>query len=225
VRPALPLLPGEVAEALQGLAESRRTTLAAVLACAVIAVHAPESAGERVVVGLTVSNRDLPQLRSTVGCLADQLPLVVDIGGDPTFAQLLGRVRESLLDAYDHRLPLGMLLPWLRSRKPPVFAVNLNYVPSRREAPDPVGTPAARTCPVEFPYGIAKTRPDPWWLGDALLAYRPRFDRRGLGGEIEGDAAVHDAAAVRGYGRRFAAVLEAVARAPQLPLSAACVSG
>jgi hypothetical protein len=216
VRPALPRLSGDVVESLGMLAASRRTTLAAVLASAAIAMHARDAAGGRVAVGLTVSNRDLPQLRSTLGCVADQLPLVVDIEGAPTFGELLGRVREALLDAYDHRLPLGVLLPWLRRQKPPLFAVNVNFLPPPRSSPGPAEAGQLRASAPELPYGIVKTRPDPWWLGDALLAYRPRVDQRGLAGEIEGDGAVHDAATVARYGRQFCALLARVARNPEL---------
>ena len=129
VRPALPRLAADVVDRLGWLAADHRTTVTTVLAAAVLAAHAGEAAGDTAVLGLTVSNRDHPQLRSTVGCLADQLPLVVDLGGRPTFGELVGRVREALLDAYDHRLPLGLLLPLLGRTGAPVFGVNLNFLP------------------------------------------------------------------------------------------------
>jgi len=222
VRPSLPLLPREVLESLERLAARHRTTLTAVLAAAVVAAHTGGRADSgRVVLGLTMSNRELPRFRSTVGCLTDQLPLVVDAGGNPTFSQLLGRVREALLDAYDHRLPLGVLLPLLGRQRPPVFAVNLNFLPppnppSPQGASAPGHGPADAAPPteVEFPYGIVKTRPDPWWLGDAVLAYRPRIDGRGLGGEIEGDAGLHSVDAVARHGQRFSALLAKAAWNP-----------
>ena len=227
VRPSLPLLPREVLDSLEQLAARHRTTLTAVLAAAVLAAHTGGRADSgRVVLGLTMSNRELPRFRSTVGCLTDQLPLVVDTGGDPTFSELLGRVREALLDAYDHRLPLGALLPLLRRQQSPVFAVNLNFLPpSPPSRPSPTSPPgpypasqgpadAAPPSELEFPYGIVKTRPDPWWLGDAVLAYRPRIDGRGLGGEIEGDAALHSVDAVARHGQRFSALLAKAAWNP-----------
>jgi Condensation domain len=218
VRPALPRLPAGVVHALTALGNSQRTTLTAVLATAVLAMHLQPAdpdgddrpPAERVLLGLTVSNRDHPQLRSAVGCLADQLPLVVDVTGRLTFRSLLSRVREALIEAYDHRVPLGALLPLLRRQEPPVFAVNLNFLPPR------AGTrPAAQ--PDELPYGIAKRRADPWWLGDATLAYRPRIDAGGgLAGEVEGDGHLHDAEQVRRFGERFCAVLAAAADDPDL---------
>ena len=215
VRPALPWLPWDAVTALGALATSHRTTLTAVLAAAVAAAHAAEGDGERIVLGLTVSNRDQPRLRSTVGCLADQLPLVVDVSGDPPFTALLARVRGALLDAYEHRLPLGVLLPWLGRARPPVFAVNLNFLPPPPGAPGPQASGE-----VELPFGITKRLPDPWWLGDALLAYRPRICRRGLGGEVEGDLGVCGPGDVAARGERLHRVLGRAAQAPGTPLSA-----
>ncbi|HST65136.1 MAG TPA: condensation domain-containing protein, partial [Mycobacteriales bacterium] len=212
VRPALPRLPSSTVDKLDRLATSHRTTLTTVLAAAVFAAHAADASAERAVIGLTVSNRDHPRLRSTVGCLADQLPLVVDLGGRPTFGELVGRVREALIDAYDHRLPLGVLLPLLDQSEPPVFGVNLNFLPPPARRP-------LEPAP-ELPYGITKRRAEPWWLGDAGLAYRPRVDGGGLAGEIEGDAHLQGAAEVGRRGERFGALLAAVAEDPGVDVRA-----
>jgi len=215
LRPALPRLDPDVVTALQRLATAGRTTLTAVLAAAVVANHAVAARRPAVLIGLTISNREQPRWRTTVGCLADQIPLVVDVSGHPTFRELVGRVREALLDAYDHRLPLGRLRPLLRRPDLPLFAVNLNFLPPavRRSS-----EPAPPDDPVRLPYGIAKSSPDPWWLGDASLAYRPRLDDGELAGEIEGDARQHDAATVAGFGERFIAVLAQAARYPDRPI-------
>lgn len=215
VRPALPRLPAAVVDALGRLAVAHRTTLTAVLAAAVVAAHAGEATSSRCVIGLTISNRHHPRLRSTVGCLADQIPLTVHIGGRPTFRDLLRRVREALLDAYDARLPLGLLVPLLGRPAPPVFAVNLNFLPP---PPGPVRGPQPGRA-MDLPYGLTKRRAEPWWLGDAALAYRPRIDEAGLAGEIEGDAHLQSAAEVERRGVRFCAVLAAAADDPDRVLT------
>ncbi|MGI5241842.1 condensation domain-containing protein [Dactylosporangium sp. CA-139066] len=218
-RPALPVLPAGVVTALQRLAATARTTMTAVLAAASVAAHLDTAREERVVIGLTVGNRDQPHLRSVVGCLADQLPLVVDIAGRPTFRGLVGRVREALLDAYEHRLPLGRLVELLGRRPAPLFAVNLNFLPPARPAAAGA-TPAAADEDLLLPYGIAKSRPDAWWLGDATLAYRPRIDRGLLAGEVEGDGHLHGSAQVRRWAERFSGVLERAAREPDRDVAA-----
>lgn len=218
VRPALPLLTAGVTGSLSELATAHRATLTAVLAAAVTALHAGQAAGDRMVIGLTISNRDRPQHRQLIGCLADQLPVVVDIHGDPSFAELLIRVREAMLDAFEHRLPLGVLRPWLWRKQPPLFAVNLNFLPPGPAARAPAAG-GLEAGDLELPYGVVKTRPDPWWLGDAVLAYRPRISARGIGGEIEGDSRIHGAAAVAGFGERFGRLLTEAARDPRTRVS------
>lgn len=209
LRPALPRLSVAQVDALTLLATEQRTTITAVLVAAMVACHAPEANADRVLVGLTKSNRDHPRLRSAVGCLADQLPLVVDVAGDPTFAAFVGRVREAMIDAFDHRAPLGTLLPVLGLDRAPVFTLNLNFLPPR----------PGQESDVDFPAGLVKSRPDRWWLGEAVVDYRPRVDRHGMGGEIEGDAYVHDPETVAWFGERFVAVLATVAEVPELRLS------
>ncbi|WP_432991710.1 condensation domain-containing protein [Dactylosporangium sp. CA-233914] len=218
-RPALPVLPADVVAALQRLASSARTTMTAVLAAAAVAAHHETARAERVVLGLTVGNRDQPHLRSVVGCLADQLPLVVGLADATTFRGLVGRVREALLDAYEHRLPLGRLVPLLERRQAPHFAVNLNFLPPATR-PAPGGAAPAVPDDLALPYGMVKTRPDAWWLGDATLAYRPRIDGGRLTGELEGDADLHGPARVRRFAERFSGVLERAAREPDLALAA-----
>lgn len=219
IRPALPRLSNAVVDSLTLLATEQRTTITAVLVAAMITAHVPEATKDRVLVGLTKSNRDHPRLRTTVGCLADQLPLVVDVAGDPTFADFVGRVRESMIDAFDHRAPLGALLPVLGRTRAPVFTVNLNFLPPRQVIPEPRGNGDLQVLDMAFPAGLVKARPDPWWLGEAVLDYRPRLDRHGLAGELEGDAGVHDAATVAWFGERFSALLQTAAEVPGPRLS------
>ena len=66
IRPALPRLAADVVDRLGRLAADHRTTVTTVLAAAVLAAHAGDAAADTAVLGLTVSNRDHPQLRSTV---------------------------------------------------------------------------------------------------------------------------------------------------------------
>ena len=219
IRPSLPRLSNAVVDSLSLLAAEQRTTITAVLVAAMVAAHAPEATADRVLVGLTKGNRDHPRLRSTVGCLADQLPLVIDVAGNPTFGDFVGRVRESMIDAFDHRAPLGALLPVLGRAAAPVFTVNLNFLPPRQVIPEPRSSGELQVVDMAFPTGLVKTRPDPWWLGEAVLDYRPRIDLHGLSGELEGDAGVHDAETVAWFGERFSSLLQTVAEVPGLRLS------
>ena len=50
-----------------------------------------------IVVGTPIANRTLPELQPLIGYVAHSVALRTDLGGDPTFRELLGRVREVML--------------------------------------------------------------------------------------------------------------------------------
>jgi amino acid adenylation domain-containing protein len=67
------------------------------------------------VVGTAVANRPMPELERLIGLFANTLVLRTDLGGDPTFTALLGRVRQTCLDAFDHQeLPFEKVVEELR---------------------------------------------------------------------------------------------------------------
>ena len=62
-------------------------------------------------VGSPVAGRPLPELEPLVGCFVNLLTMRADLSGRPSFAELLGRVREAATDAYDHQeLPFERLV-------------------------------------------------------------------------------------------------------------------
>ena len=68
--------------------------------------------GQRdVVVGTPVANRSLTQFEGIIGFFVNSVALRADFSGDPTFRELLRRVRSILLDAFVHQeLPFERLV-------------------------------------------------------------------------------------------------------------------
>ena len=54
-------------------------------------------------VGVPVSGRDLPEIESIVGLFVNTLVFRADLSGDPTFRELLVRVRQEAVEAYAHQ--------------------------------------------------------------------------------------------------------------------------
>ncbi|HYO74738.1 MAG TPA: MupA/Atu3671 family FMN-dependent luciferase-like monooxygenase, partial [Archangium sp.] len=55
-----------------------------------------------IVVGTPIANRTQPELQTLIGYVAHSVALRTDLSGDPTFRELLARVREVLLGAQNH---------------------------------------------------------------------------------------------------------------------------
>ncbi|MCW6010178.1 amino acid adenylation domain-containing protein, partial [Micromonospora sp. CPCC 205371] len=85
-----------------------------------------------VVVGTPVANRLPAEAEGLIGYFGNTLVMRTDLSGDPTFRELLGRVRRTALDAYAHQdAPFELLVDALvsdpdRSRTP-LYQVMFNY--------------------------------------------------------------------------------------------------
>ncbi|WP_051342964.1 non-ribosomal peptide synthetase [Pseudonocardia spinosispora] len=89
-------------------------------------------AGEDITVGSPVGRRTEPALNGVVGYLVNTVVLRTDTGGDPSFAELLGRVRKVALDAYANAdLPFEQVVntvaPGRSTATTPLFQVLLSY--------------------------------------------------------------------------------------------------
>lgn len=96
---------------------------------------------EDVVVGAPVSGRHHEEIAPLLGFFSNTLALRTDLSGDPSFAELLGRVRETLLGALAYQeLPFEKLVEVLNPERArshsPVFQVLFGYdiVGSRRRS-------------------------------------------------------------------------------------------
>jgi len=84
-------------------------------------------------IGSPIAGRSRRETESMVGLLVNTLVFRADVSGDPTFADLLGRVRQTALEAYAHQdLSFAHLVSELRVardvRRPPVFQVHFSML-------------------------------------------------------------------------------------------------
>jgi thioesterase domain-containing protein len=92
-----------------------------------------------VVVGTPIAGRTRAETEGVVGLFLNSLALRVDLSGDPDFAGLLRRVRETTLDAYAHQdVPFEAVLEEIHPERTldrtPVFQVMLNLANFAAEA-------------------------------------------------------------------------------------------
>ena len=104
-------LPIDVVERLHALARSQNATSFMVLLATLYVLLARYTREEEIVVGTPVAGRPYPELEGVVGFFTNTLLLRASLRGNPTFRQLVERVRAITLGAYDHQeIPLETLL-------------------------------------------------------------------------------------------------------------------
>jgi len=84
-----------------------------------------------IVVGTPIAGRDRSETEGLIGLFLNSLALRTDVSGDPTFLELLMRVRDVALGAYDHQdLPFEKLVEELQPERDwtqtPIFQVFIN---------------------------------------------------------------------------------------------------
>lgn len=97
------VLDEELHAAVDRLAGATGTSMFMVLHSALAALLTAHGAGTDLPIGTMVAGRTDDQLADLVGCFLNTVVLRTDTAGDPTFAELLTRVRETTLSALDRQ--------------------------------------------------------------------------------------------------------------------------
>ncbi|MFD3658898.1 amino acid adenylation domain-containing protein, partial [Streptomyces sp. NPDC058620] len=216
-------VPAETAEALRVLSRSSGTTMFMTLLAAFDILLGRYCDTDDVAVGTAVANRNRAETESLIGFFVNTLVLRTDLSGDPTFTELLGRVRKTALGAYAHQdLPFEQLVDELvterdRSRTS-LFQVYFNYVrdgAGAADASDPDGPDQAygaqqadadNDADSAVP-GPAMTRD--LTLSDLSLTFRDSGEGA-LSGEIEYSTALFDDTTMQRMAGHLVAVLQGV---------------
>ncbi|WP_344320365.1 amino acid adenylation domain-containing protein, partial [Streptomyces macrosporus] len=224
-RPAVPTHSGggvrftlepELHRDLLALARERGVTLFMVLHAALAALLTRLGAGTDIPIGGSVAGRTDPELDPLVGFFVNSLVLRVDTAGDPSFGDLLERVRRTDIAAFGHQdVPFERLVEVVNPRRSlarhPLFQTKL--VLQDAAGPD-----------VRFP-GVHATV---WDLEPEMAKFDLLFtmtERFGTEGEPAGIAAattysadLFDRSTVETLVARFVRLLSAALRTPELPL-------
>ena len=122
------LLSTDLSEQLRGLSRQEGVTLFMTLLAAFQTLLYRYTNQDDVVVGTDVANRNQAEIEPLIGFFVNLLVLRTNLSGNPSFRELLGRVREVTLGAYAHQdLPFAKLVEALQpertSSHTPLFQV------------------------------------------------------------------------------------------------------
>ena len=116
-------LPKQLSEALETLSQREGVTLFMTMLAAFQTLLYHYAQQEDIVVGSPIANRNRSEIEALIGFFVNSLVLRTDLSGNPTFRELLNRVKEVALGAYAHQdLPFEKLVEELH----PDRALNQN---------------------------------------------------------------------------------------------------
>jgi amino acid adenylation domain-containing protein len=152
-------LPKAVSEGLKALSRDQGITLFMTLLAAFQTLLQRYTGQDDIVVGSPISGRNRHELEGVIGFFVNTLALHTDFAGDPTFRELLTRVREVAIGAYAHQdLPFEKLVEELHPQRSlsqsPLYQVAFAL---RNNPPHVVTLDGLTTAPFEISGGTAKS--------------------------------------------------------------------
>ncbi|PUE53047.1 hypothetical protein B9Z45_13190 [Limnohabitans sp. 2KL-17] len=199
-------------QALHELARAHGGTLFMVLLAAFKVLLWRWSGQTDVVVGSPIANRNRSEIEGLIGFFVNTLLLRSNLGGDPTFEDLLGRVRETALQAYAHQdLPFERLVEELQPQREANYTPLFRVMFALQNAPlGELVLPGLSLRRLEVRTGSAKFD---------LTLFMWEQDQT-LSAEIEYSSDLFDESTMQRLAAQLQALLAQVASQPQARLSA-----
>jgi hypothetical protein len=161
------LLPAALQKELREMAARERVTMFMLLLAGFqVVLHFLSGGEEDLVVGTDYAGRSCVETERLIGFFVNQLVLRTDLSGNPSFRELLRRVREVTLGAFAHHdMPFEKLVEALRPVRNPKYLPLFQAKFVFQNAPEMAWNfPGLRVSPVQADPGFAKF--------DLLLEFR-----------------------------------------------------
>lgn len=198
-----------LSEGLRSLSRARGVTLFMTLLAAFDTLLYRYSGQEEILVGSITAGRNHPGTEKLLGFFLNTVVLRTDLSGDPTFVELLERVRRVTIDALSHDdVPLNQIVKELNPDRDlgrnPLFRVLLSLEPSVPELDE-----RWDLTPIDVETGASKF--------DLCLVLDDR--REGLTGRVIYSTDLFDAATIERFVECWQTLLQSVVANPGLHVS------
>nr|WP_006241247.1 non-ribosomal peptide synthetase [Mycolicibacterium tusciae] len=203
--------PAELQQRVRDVAREHNATSFMVLQAALVVLLSEISANDDVAVGFPIAGRQVPALDELVGFFVNTLVLRVDVGGDPTVADLLAQVRRRSLAAFEHQdVPFEVLVERLNPTRSlahhPLVQVALAW--QNWQDNDPSALTLGDLQVEQMPVDTRTARMD---LAVSLSEnWTEAGEPAGIGGAVEFRTDVFDAATIETFVGRLERVLLAM---------------
>jgi non-ribosomal peptide synthetase component F len=164
---------------LKALSRSEGVTLFITLLAAFQTLLYRYTGRKNIVVGSPIANRSRTETEGLIGFFVNTLVLRSDLSGNPTFRELLTRVREVCLGAYTYQeLPYQKLVATINSKRDPNRGSLAQALFAFQNIPrSPLKIPGLTVTPIRTDLGIAKAPLTLFmWEADKCLAGSFHYD-------------------------------------------------
>ncbi|MFN0056087.1 MAG: non-ribosomal peptide synthetase [Planctomycetales bacterium] len=204
-------LDGPMVEALRELTRQEGATLFMGLLAAFQVLLGRYTGQTDLSIGTPIAGRARPELEGLIGCFINTLVLRTDLSGDPTFRELLQRVRDLTLAAFAHQeLPFEKLIEELKPERSlgrtPLFEAMLVL---RNTPQSPLELPGLRATRLDYETRTAKF--------DLTLELQP--DGAGLAGGLEYATDLFQPATIGRLVDSLHVLLAGIVAEPECPIS------
>ncbi|OLT58218.1 non-ribosomal peptide synthetase [Moorena bouillonii] len=111
-------IPAELTSKVKQLSQKQGTTLFMTLLAAFKVLMSRYSGQESIAVGSPIANRNRREIEGLIGFFVNSLVMYTDLGGDPSFTEVLNRVKQTALEAYGNQdIPFEKLVEELQPER------------------------------------------------------------------------------------------------------------
>ncbi|WP_392535132.1 amino acid adenylation domain-containing protein [Nostoc sp. C117] len=217
----------ELSNKLTKLSQEQGCTLFMTLVAAYDTLFYRYTGTEDILVGSPIANRDRSEIERLIGFFVNTLVMRTNLAGNPSFSELLGRVREMAMEAYTYQnLPFEILVEALQPHRDlshtPLFQVMfaLQNVPlSEVELPGLSVTPLmAESITAKFDLTLLmQNTGTSTYLGSAR--HESLSTPNGLVGVWEYNTDLFDASTIKRMSGHFVTLLEGIVANPEQQIS------